>query len=547
MNSKKGKNYMEVVLSVSNCSERQIAKNNSPFVKFTGVDELGNEIDVCVFDDEAIDKLKLVGDKKASRVKIFNPYVNPKECIITVNQRDILKIKPISFEETSQYDHPQIHSQESNQIVQSQPEFPSVYEYYEQGQRVFHSQPSQEKHNHAKNKSISLPSDDDEVALEEPSQEKHNHTKNKPIFLSSDDDEVALEEENPIVNQHNEPLQCRLVVSENTSCLDSSQVNQKMEASEDKEFQRIVQEFEQFVQSLDYHYGCDDTQQNTDQRNNIMRTRVSHDQLPPRNEDVNCSNESQGILIVPERSAKQSVIKSFDYQRIFMEIVSKKFPERDSSLLTSSILNERRCPTLKTLKRMTKKDGIQRTAGFQRKSRKRPVDPEAPQAEVHFEQTTRRRRQAGQPLSEATTDVHSEQTTRRRRQAGQTDSHYQKLPWRYTRNKLLDVEDKPASHYRKLQRMYTRNKLLGVEDKTDSHYQKLPWRYTRNKLLDVEDKPASHYRKLQRMYTRNKLLGVEDKTDSHYRTKGILRQSKSNPQPRHPITTILKMGQKIVM
>eukprot|EP01086_Lenisia_limosa_P004164 TRINITY_DN1915_c0_g2_i8.p1 TRINITY_DN1915_c0_g2~~TRINITY_DN1915_c0_g2_i8.p1 ORF type:complete len:337 (+),score=31.61 TRINITY_DN1915_c0_g2_i8:34-1011(+) len=164
--------------------------------------------------------------------------------------------------------------------------------------------------------------------------------------------------------------------------------------------------------------------------------------------------------------------------------------------------------------------------------------------EVHFEQTTRRRRQAGQPLSEATTDVHSEQTTRRRRQAGQTDSHYQKLPWRYTRNKLLDVEDKPASHYRKLQRMYTRNKLLGVEDKTDSHYQKLPWRYTRNKLLDVEDKPASHYRKLQRMYTRNKLLGVEDKTDSHYRTKGILRQSKSNPQPRHPITTILKMGQK---
>eukprot|EP01086_Lenisia_limosa_P004161 TRINITY_DN1915_c0_g2_i5.p1 TRINITY_DN1915_c0_g2~~TRINITY_DN1915_c0_g2_i5.p1 ORF type:complete len:530 (+),score=71.28 TRINITY_DN1915_c0_g2_i5:235-1590(+) len=192
-----------------------------------------------------------------------------------------------------------------------------------------------------------------------------------------------------------------------------------MEASEDKEFQRIVQEFEQFVQSLDYHYGCDDTQQNTDQRNNIMRTRVSHDQLPPRNEDVNCSNESQGILIVPERSAKQSVIKSFDYQRIFMEIVSKKFPERDSSLLTSSILNERRCPTLKTLKRMTKKDGIQRTAGFQRKSRKRPVDPEAPQAEVHFEQTTRRRRQDGQPLSEATMEVHSEQTTRRRRQAGQ--------------------------------------------------------------------------------------------------------------------------------
>ena len=26
--------------------------------------KLGNEIDVCVFDDEAIDKLKLVGDKK---------------------------------------------------------------------------------------------------------------------------------------------------------------------------------------------------------------------------------------------------------------------------------------------------------------------------------------------------------------------------------------------------------------------------------------------------------------------------------------------------
>ena len=68
---------------------------------------------------------------------------------------------------------------------------------------------------------------------------------------------------------------------------------------------------------------------------------------------------------------------------------------------------------------MTKKDGIQRTAGFQRKSRKRPVDPEAPQAEVHFEQTTRRRRQAGQPLSEATMEVHFEQTTRRRRQAGQ--------------------------------------------------------------------------------------------------------------------------------